>query len=62
MQCRLGLSVFERRAANYLDPCLKGIHLRKFHQFESTKDELETLCKELVDPHVVEVHSEIENS
>ena len=37
-----GLNVDERRAANYLDPRLKGIYLKKFRVFESTKDELES--------------------
>ena len=41
-----GLNVFERRAANYLDPHLKGIHLRKFKQFDSTKDRIETFIME----------------
>ena len=36
-----GLNVFERRAGNYLDPHFKGIHLRKFKKFDSTKDEIE---------------------
>ena len=44
-----GLHVFERRAANYLDPCLKGIHLRKFQQFEATKEDLENLYKRTED-------------
>ena len=36
-----GLEVFERRAANYLDPHFKGIHLRKFKYFDTTRDEIE---------------------
>ena len=44
-----GLGVFERRVANYLDPHFKGIHLRKFKQFESTKDEIETFIGEEMD-------------
>ena len=44
-----GLGVFERRVANYLDHHFKGIHLRKFKQFESTKDEIETFIGEEMD-------------
>ena len=36
-----GLQVFERRAANYLDPHFKGIHLKKFKYLDATKDEIE---------------------
>ena len=36
-----GLEVFERRAANYLDPHFKGIHLKKFKYLDVTKDEIE---------------------
>ena len=38
-----GLNVFERRAANYLDPHFKGIHLKKFQEIEATKAEIEKL-------------------
>ena len=36
-----GMDVLERRAANYLDPHLKGIHLRKFKYLDLTKNEIE---------------------
>ena len=36
-----GLTIFEHRAANYIDPHFKGIHLRKFRMFDSTKDDIE---------------------
>ena len=36
-----GTNVFEIRAANFLDPHFKGIHLRKFKQLDSTKQQIE---------------------
>ena len=36
-----GLDCPLRRAANYLDPKLKGLHLKESNQFEETKKELE---------------------
>ena len=36
-----GAQRFERSAANYLDPCLKGVHLGKLNLLESTKDALD---------------------
>lgn len=44
-----GLDVFEQRAANYLDPHFKGIHLRKFKQFDSTKDRVENFIMEALE-------------
>ena len=44
-----GFDVFEQRAANYLDPHFKGIHLRKFKQFDSTKDRVENFIMEALE-------------
>ena len=41
-----GLDSFDRRVGNYLDPHLKGIHLRKFKVIDSTKDEVERAVKD----------------
>ena len=41
-----GLYVIVRRAANYLDPHFKGIHLKMFRYFDATKAEIEKVSAE----------------